>query len=105
MTTLTLTAKLISAENAILFSKNLDKNLKEFELTSHLFYKFCSVCRIFTSTILPSIDSENNLRSKIRFEIHSGSMFQDEEWLYRELDILIHDLHKSSIEFSLTKHT
>ena len=105
MITLYLTAKLTSVENAILFSKDLTEKLKEFEVTTQIFNKFCSVCRIFTSTILPSIDSENNLRSKIRFEIHSGSMFQDEEWLYRELYILIHDLHKSSIEFSLTKHT
>lgn len=105
MITLYLTAKLTSVENAILFSKDLTEKLKEFEVTTQIFNKFCSVCRIFKHIISTIINEDLDLVSKIRFEIHSGSMFQDEEWLYRELDILIHDLHKSSIEFSLTKHT
>ena len=104
MITLYLTTELISTENAILFSRDLNEKLKEFEFNYQLFNKFCSVCRIFMLVLNTSIE-ENYLVSKIRFEIHSGSMIETEDQLYRELDILVYDLHKSLIKFSLTKHT
>jgi hypothetical protein len=105
MITLYLTARLLPTTNAILFSKDLDKNLKEVDLINQSFSKFCSVCRIFMLVFDTSVIDEY-LVSKIRFEVHSGSMFETEDQLYRELDIVIYDLQlSSSIKFSLTKHT
>jgi len=103
MITLTLTSKLNSTNNAVLFSQSLNESLKELQLVSEKFFKFCDVCRIFIKVFDPMILDfyAFQIESKIRFEIHSGSMFQDELILKRELDLIIYLLRKSNVEFSL----
>lgn len=104
MITLTLTSNLIPTTNAILFSKKLNDILSDFQSIFEIFGKFCSVCRIFIKVFDPFI-VENELQCKIRFEVHSGSMFENEEKLYRELDIVIFQLSKYKIKFDLLQHS
>lgn len=104
MITLTLTSKLVSQKNAILFSKDLEKTLKEFEAVTQVFSTFCSVCRI-AGKIFDSFIVESELQSKIRFEVHSGSMFETEEKLYQELDLLIFQLKWSKLDFKLIRYS
>lgn len=104
MITLTLTSKLVSQKNAILFSKDLEKTLKELEVVTQVFSTFCSVCRIFIK-IFDSFIVESELLSKIRFEVHSGSMIETEESLAKELEILISQLKWSKLDFKLVKYS
>ena len=71
------------------YDKYLTEKLKEFEVTTQIFNKFCSVCRIFKHIISTIINEDLDLVSKIRFEIHSGSMI-DEETLEREIRNMIY---------------
>jgi hypothetical protein len=107
MITLILTSKLNSTNNAVLFSQSLNESLKKIQLVSEKFFKFCEVCRIFIKVFDPMIldFSAFQIESKIRFEIHSGSMIEDEEKLYRELDVIIFKLKNHKVDFNLLRHS
>lgn len=76
-------------KNVIFYIRELNQKSDELLECLNKIHNFCRVCRIFTTNYELGIDTINCIiHSKMRLEIHSGSMI-NEETLEREIRNMI----------------
>lgn len=81
--------KLNNCKSVIFYSRELKQKTDELNECLNIIYELCRVCRIFVNRYELEVDNSNYfVHSKLKLEVHSGSMI-DQETLEREIRNMI----------------
>ncbi len=81
--------KLTNYETVIFYSRELKQKTDELNECLNIIHDLCRVCRILVNRSELEVDNSNYIvHSKIKLEVHSGSMI-DQETLEREIRNMI----------------